>query len=838
MVGFINESWQIIPLLVIAALGTAGFHPPATGLTGYFSLHGKKHEYAISMFIIAGTIGASLSPLLVYLLLGKEHNLNQLIWALPFGLLGSLCVALGVPSVKAFSRNKSGFRLRKWRSRALVLSKLMLVVIFRSAVIMAFLTFLPELYYQIQESQGKHDLLLGATSIFLFTGSGAFGGIGGGLLSKKLPIFYILLASFLLALPLSWLFFETKSFYILVLLGVVINLSQALTVSLAQRLIPENSATVSSLTMGFGWGFAILLMPLLGYFGDMLGLNLALQYHCLIFTTLAAFTALWLKPDLVRKKLFPLAMILLMVFALPVNATRLTRINSANISAGSLVLGHDSKTAVQFKKITMAQPPRVVFDILNADIAGKTQKFVSPAPNIKELRLAQFSPTTVRVTVEATSTEALAGVRFENLGQNLYFRLGVEDIVVEEPVLSASGELVIKASGLISARANKLEAPSRLVVDIVGASLRDPALKKSLDNAGEQIKVAQLDKSTVRITFIGTGSQGRSLRLSEDQKQLTISPKVNATIESNTDKAYSLSLVAQSEYESTFLIQSNKDISYKFLKLHNPERLVIDLYGTAYDAKQVAISASKTTQVTSLRFGVASLGRPVTRVVMDLSEEGLIEDFKAGADNKQLLIKVYKLSPDKAKDGGEVPKANKAQGAKVVVDAGHGGYDPGAVYDDRQEKDITLQISRKIKQYLEEAGVIVYMTRSEDRFVSLAERVEVSNTIDPDAFVSVHANALPTNPHMEGLQTYHYHSKSKKLANSVHQQMLDDVKMPDQRIRTAGFWVCKHTTAPSILVETGFMTCAKERRRLVDDNYQTELAKAIARGVIKYLEDK
>ncbi len=837
LLGFIDAEWQLLPLLMLGALGTASFHPPATGLTGYFSREGGKHELAISIFIIGGTIGAALSPLLVYVLLGEKQELGHLIYALPFGLIASLCVAIGVPSIKAFSRNKTSFRLRKWRSRSGSLFKLMLLVVFRSTVVMAFLTFLPEFFYQIQEQQGKTTLLIGALSVFLFTGSGSIGGVSGSLLSKRFPIFYILITSFILALPLAWLFFETKSFWVLVLLGISINLSQALTVSLAQRLIPENAATASSIIMGFGWGFAILLMPLLGYFGDMLGLNSALQFHSIIFIALALLVVLWLRKDLARKKLFQVLAVLLLVSSLPAAAVRLTRINNVSLSNSSLVLAHDSKTAVQFKKITMAQPPRAVFDILNADISGKTQKFTNPAENIKEVRLAQFSPTTVRVTVEAANTAALNSVRFENLGQNLYFRFGVEDTVVEEPVLNAAGELVINASAVITARASRLEAPSRLVVDIVGATLRDPALKKSLDNAGEQIKVVQLDKSTIRVTFTGASSQGRSLRLSEDQKQLVISPKTAAAIEISPDKAYTLALVSQSEYESTFLIQGNKDISYKFLKLHNPERLVIDLYGIAYDAKQVAISATKTTQVTALRFGIATLGRPVTRVVMDLAEEGLIEEFKVGADSKQLLVKVYKLSPDKAKDGGEVPKANKAQGAKVVVDAGHGGYDPGAIYDDRQEKDITLQISRKVKQYLEEAGVIVYMTRSEDRFVALAERVEVSNTIDPSAFVSIHANALPTNPHMEGLQTYYYHGKSKKLASSVHQQLLDDVKMPDQRVRSAGFWVCKHTAAPSILVETGFMTCAKERRRLVDDNYQTELAKAIARGVIKYLEE-
>ncbi len=837
LVGYIKYPWQLFPLLIIAAIGTASFHPPATGFTGLLSMKGNRHDYAISMFIIAGTLGASISPLFAYFLLGAEQDLNRLIFAIPFGIIGSVAVAFGVPSVSKSTEAKPRFRLRKWKSRARPLLKLLLLVVFRSAVVMAFLTFLPEYFYRIQEAHGKSDLLLGALSVFLFTGSGSIGGLLGGFAAKKFSVFSTIIIGFIFALPLVWMFFNTQSLYILFLIGILVNLSQALTVSLAQRLIPENSSTLSSLIMGFGWGFAILLMPLLGYFGDMLELKLALQTHTLIFLTLSILVTLWFRSDLQRKKLF--AGLALLLLVLPAQASSITRIKTATMNSGNLVIAHDSKNVIQFKKFTMQKPPTLVFDLLNSDLGGKAQKFVNPGPNIKEVRLAQFSPTTVRVAVEATNSAALQGVKFENLGQNLYFRFNSEDIVLEEPVLALDGELSIKASGAINTRVQKLQAPTRLVVDLVGASLKDPALKKSFDSAGEQIKVAQLDKSTLRIVFTGVSSQTRQVKLSVDQKQLIVTAPASLAQEVKTtpDKGYALSLLSQTETESVFLIQSTKDISYKFLNLHNPERLVLDLYGIAYDAKQVSSTfVNKTNQVTAVRFGIATLGRPVTRVVFDLAEEALIEEFKAGADNKQLIVRVYKIDPSKSKDGGEVPQANKALGAKVVVDAGHGGYDPGAIYDDRQEKDITLQISRKIKQYLEEAGVEVYMTRSEDRFVALAERVEVSNTIEPDAFVSVHANALPTNPRMEGLQTYYFHGKSKALASAVHQQLLDDVKMPDQRIRTAGFWVVKHTKEPSILIETGFMTCPKERRRLVDDNYQTDIAKAIARGLVKYLE--
>jgi len=200
------------------------------------------------------------------------------------------------------------------------------------------------------------------------------------------------------------------------------------------------------------------------------------------------------------------------------------------------------------------------------------------------------------------------------------------------------------------------------------------------------------------------------------------------------------------------------------------------------------------------------------------------------------LIRMIGVSPDKVKGGVEIEAAQKSAGTVVVLDAGHGGYDSGAVYGGYNEKDITLDITRKVQEYLAAAGINVYMVRSEDRFISLAERVEVTNAVDPKIFVSIHVNALITNPEMQGLQTYYYSSTGKQLGAVIHKQLLTDVLMPDQRIRHANFWVTKYTKAPSVLLELGFMTNVAERKKLVRESYQNDLAKSVARGIIKYLE--
>jgi N-acetylmuramoyl-L-alanine amidase len=249
-------------------------------------------------------------------------------------------------------------------------------------------------------------------------------------------------------------------------------------------------------------------------------------------------------------------------------------------------------------------------------------------------------------------------------------------------------------------------------------------------------------------------------------------------------------------------------------------------------------------------------------VVFDLKNENLYADISTSVDKKTLTLTIIPTnkkdlitkpavndvvkpaltdpistvpSDTIIKEGlpSDLPVHEKLE-KKVVLDAGHGGYDPGALYDGHAEKDITLAIAKKTKALLETAGVKVFMTRSEDRFLSLAERVEISKSISPNMFVSVHVNALATNSAMDGLQTYYYSDSGYELAKVMHKEILE-TGMPNRNIRKAAFWVCKHNKAPSVLLELGFMTNREERKKLASDKYQDQLAKHIAAGIIKYL---
>jgi N-acetylmuramoyl-L-alanine amidase len=177
------------------------------------------------------------------------------------------------------------------------------------------------------------------------------------------------------------------------------------------------------------------------------------------------------------------------------------------------------------------------------------------------------------------------------------------------------------------------------------------------------------------------------------------------------------------------------------------------------------------------------------------------------------------------------------QGAVVVmIDPGHGGRDPGAIgIGGLQEKQINLTISQRVQQQLQAAGLTVLMTRSSDQWVDLEARAQYANRAGAAVFVSIHANAISMQrPEVNGLETY-YLSSGGGLARSIHQRVLAQTDLADRGVRQARFYVLRHTTMPAVLVETGFVTGSVDAARFQNPAAVTQIADAIARGILDYL---
>ncbi|MCL2499042.1 MAG: N-acetylmuramoyl-L-alanine amidase [Defluviitaleaceae bacterium] len=179
----------------------------------------------------------------------------------------------------------------------------------------------------------------------------------------------------------------------------------------------------------------------------------------------------------------------------------------------------------------------------------------------------------------------------------------------------------------------------------------------------------------------------------------------------------------------------------------------------------------------------------------------------------------------------------------VVIDAGHGGWDPGMVSGKVDEKDINLKIARKLQAFLELGGASVVITRIDDSDLSksksgdMAVRRLIANTSKADIFVSIHQNAFGSS-RVNGAQVFYFNESdnSKKLANCIQHQ-IKEFANPGNRFKAranSNYFVLKQTEMPAVLVECGFLTNPGEKSRLLTDAYQDKIAWSIYMGIVDY----
>ncbi len=169
---------------------------------------------------------------------------------------------------------------------------------------------------------------------------------------------------------------------------------------------------------------------------------------------------------------------------------------------------------------------------------------------------------------------------------------------------------------------------------------------------------------------------------------------------------------------------------------------------------------------------------------------------------------------------------------KVIIDAGHGGSDPGAVYEGRQEKDDTLNLALAVGQILENNGVDVVYTRTEDVYQRPIEKAQIANASDADYFVSIHRNSSPAPNQYSGVETLVYDASGIKMemAEAINQE-LEKVGFHNLGVtERPGLVVLHRTKMPAVLVEAGFINTEKDNR-LFDERFD-ELAQAIADGIL------
>ena len=219
---------------------------------------------------------------------------------------------------------------------------------------------------------------------------------------------------------------------------------------------------------------------------------------------------------------------------------------------------------------------------------------------------------------------------------------------------------------------------------------------------------------------------------------------------------------------------------------------------------------------------------------------------------------------------------------KIVIDAGHGGEDPGAISrSGLQEKTVVLDIAKRLKGLLESKGITIVMTRDRDEFISLPGRTEIATSVKPDLFVSIHANASPKSRNVQGMEIYalreldfkekkedqrlknqraffrglamisspnvenilqdmlytYKRSESVAVAAYVLDRTTKKVDIHNNGMHTAGYFVLRNTLIPAILVEVGYLTNPKEEGLLKTSDYRQKIAEGLAESILSCAEN-
>ncbi|WP_349945035.1 N-acetylmuramoyl-L-alanine amidase [Lacrimispora sp. BS-2] len=218
-----------------------------------------------------------------------------------------------------------------------------------------------------------------------------------------------------------------------------------------------------------------------------------------------------------------------------------------------------------------------------------------------------------------------------------------------------------------------------------------------------------------------------------------------------------------------------------------------------------------------------------------------------------LLVLVYVISSQAGKMAAGVNAKAGKEKPVVVIDAGHGGNDPGKIgIDGTLEKDINLQIANRLKKYLEASDVKVILTREDDnglysekdsrkKMADMSKRCEIINDVSPALTVSIHQNSYHQEDVFGGQVFYYKRSdKGKELAEILQSRF--DYVLGEKNTRLAkpndNYYLLLHVRTPIVIVECGFLTNWKESALLNSPDYQDRLAWTIHMGVMEYLNGR
>ena len=406
--------------------------------------------------------------------------------------------------------------------------------------------------------------------------------------------------------------------------------------------------------------------------------------------------------------------------------------------------------------------------------------------------------------------------------------------------LPKNGGLLVSGFGqLTTAKMFYLSDPDRAVIDLpntfLDRSIRNKEIELCPDGScKDTAKIGQFEHNIARIVINSEKAKNYLPIYSQDSQSLFIidSDKLNHTSlvanVSNVNKVFvrridsktnELILSFSSPVVHSILRTDNSLNMFLFnVKSYNEQDIIKTLNGSYYN-----------------RFTLSLLPQIGVKGSLPLNKSDTVK-IEQSVDAKALKITITRGQQEAVIT--QKPSKRGIVKGKIVLDAGHGGSDYGAIREGVNEKDITLDVTQRVDAILRSKGYRTALVRSDDTFVSLEDRVAYAEAEEPELFVSVHVNSAVSNDPC-GIETHWYHDHSKGLAEVIHKHMIKQIpSSKDRGLFKSKFYVINHTTVPAVLCEIGFLSNPEERNELVTDSRKQKTAKAIAEGIIEYLRGR
>lgn len=500
----------------------------------------------------------------------------------------------------------------------------------------------------------------------------------------------------------------------------------------------------------------------------------------------------------------------------------------------------------------LSDPQRIVLDIFNAEVQGKQKIIEAGGKIIKRVRYAQFEPHTARVVLDVNGG-AEYGVEKTDTGLVLY--------VGEKPVPGNKDEGGTASEGTATVKTGAVKqiitVHSKFKIQYTpGEAGEDVAM---LLSSYAKYKVARLtspDRLLITIPNAQFTSSNKQVNVNGNQiKAISYakSGKAGASI--------TLSLNAQSQYSITEaggkLLLTVRQPDYRNIEYHNTgdrvyftlkdamltegDRYLKELYTGTYD------DSGKKYTVT-FPSGQADLGNGVMEIndqylqsaeIKTNPEEGTTSLTFIGA-GKNTYFAYTRNNPGITSITVLKPAARTQK--LVVIDAGHGGDATGAVYGNLLEKNLNLDIAKRLNTLLEKKGVKTYMIRGDDSDIANYERAYIANELNAKLYLSIHNNAMDDKD-FRGTMTLYCPSDSssftgKSFAGIIHQKLLASLNTVDGKIRERpDLIVLRETTMPAALAEVAFLTNSTDRSSLQKATFRQKAAQALCDSVIKALAE-